>query len=52
MQFEKYEFVFDAVCDALKGLPKIQGENSTSLADRLEIFFNDKLKGLPPLSPQ
>lgn len=52
MQFEKYEFILDAVCDALKSLPKIRGENATSLADRLEIFFNEKLKKLPPLPPQ
>lgn len=48
MQFEKYEFILDSVCDALKNLPKIQGETATSLADRLEKFFNDALKKLPP----
>ena len=48
IQFEKYEFILDAVCDALKDVPKIQGESATSLADRLENFFNDTLKKLPP----
>ena len=47
-QFQKYGFMLDGVCEALKDIPSIPGENNASLADRLEKIFGDDLKKTKP----
>ena len=40
--------MLDGVCEALKDIPSIPGENNASLADRLEKIFGDNLKKTKP----
>ena len=42
-QFARYEFILDAVCDALKDFNSRPGETPASLAERLENFLKDRL---------
>ena len=48
IQFQKYEFILDAVCEVLKDIPAVPGESAASLADRLEKFLSDNLKRIKP----
>ena len=41
-QFARYEFLLDAVADALTGMKTVPGETSLSLADRIEKLLKDR----------
>lgn len=42
-QFARYEFLLDAVADALTGMIAVPGETPLSLADRIEKLLQEKL---------
>ena len=41
-QFARYEFLLDAVADALTGMKTVPGETPLSLADRIEKLLKDR----------
>jgi hypothetical protein len=43
-QFSRYEFAFNAVCEALRNFETKPGEAAESLGDRLERFLRERLK--------
>ena len=45
-QFAKYEFLLNAVADALSGMKAVQGETPLSLADCIEKILKGKLGGM------